>query len=214
MKRINPNHNPNHRSERYKYSEIKKQPHRDNDVKRYNDKEEYSYGRWINSKPLEDVIREAIREERDEWRIPYWIVEAEDYPWDFPEDQKKYKKQHWTPEDQQSIRQKLTEDDSKYRGTSLAKRQRFVRVPSLKRSEREWVNFYRTWPSIAKEVAIGNERFVDGAKLKYIPLFKQILDEEWPEDLKMWTDEQYENLIKNGKIKSRDSEILKKINIM
>ncbi len=210
MKRINPNHNPNHRRCWCKYNEIKKQPHRDNDVKRYND-EEYSYGRYVGYKPLEDVIREAIREERDDWRTPYWIVEAEDYPWDFPDNQKKYKKYHWTPEDQQSIREALAEDDAKYRSTSLARRAMFVRVPSLKRSDKEWTNFYRTWPGIAKEVALGNERFADGAKLKYIPLFKQILDEEWPEDLKMWTDEQYEELIRKGMIKKYNSEILKRL---
>ena len=37
--------------------------------------------------------------------------------------------------------------------------------------------------------------------LKYIPLFKKILDEEWPEGLKMWTPEEYGKLIAEGKIK-------------
>ena len=52
-------------------------------------------------------------------------------------------------------------------------------------------------------MAAGEERFVDGAKLKYIPLFKKILDEEWPEDLKMWTPEEYDKLIAEGKITRR-----------
>ena len=81
----------------------------------------------------------------------------------------------------------------------------------MKRTDREWVNFYRTWPGIAEDVAIGEERFADGAKLKYIPLFKKILDEEWPEDLKMWTDEQYEELMRKGIIKSYDQVMIKNL---
>jgi len=200
MKDTNPNHDLFHRSlARWLKLHPPKFPHKDNDVRRYDDDS------------LEEVIRRAIREERDEWRTPYWIVEVEDYSYNVPDDQKKYKKLHWTPEDQQTIRQLLAEKDSKFRSTSLARRQRYVRVPSLKRSDREWVNFYRTWPGIAKEVAIGKERFADGAKLKYIPMFKQILDEEWPEDLKMWTDEQYEELIRKGMIKNYNSEILRRL---
>lgn len=97
----------------------------------------------------------------------------------------------------QTIRQDLAEDDAKYRGTSLAKRCQRIRVPSMKRTNKEWENFYRTFPYIAAGVATGEDRFVDGAKLKYIPLFKKILDEEWPEDLKMWTEEQYDKITNN-----------------
>ena len=200
MKRVNPNHDPKHHSMWLHYKSIKKQPRKDNDVRKYDDMKRM-WGSWVEREPLEDVIRRAIREERDSWRVPYWTVEAEEYSWDFPEDQKKYKREYATPEDKTSIREALAEDDAKYRSTSLAKRQRFVRVPSLKRSEKEWVNFYRTWPWIAKEVATGKERFADGAKLKYISLFKKILDEEWPEDLKMWTEEEYDYLVKTGKMK-------------
>lgn len=211
MKRVNPNHDPHHRSlGRWMRFHSPKFPHKDNDVRRYDDIKK-AYGNWIERESLEDVIRKAIREERDEWRTPYWIVEAEDYRYDVPDDQKKYKKEHFTPEDKQTIREALAEDDAKYRSTSLARRHRYVRVPSLKRSGREWVNFYRTWPWIAKEVALGNERFADGAKLKYIPLFKQILDEEWPEDLKMWTDEQYEELMRKGIMKPYDQVIIKNL---
>ena len=200
MKRVNPNHDPKHHSMWLYYTSIKKQPRKDNDVRKYDDMKK-EYGNWVEREPLEDVIRKAIREERDSWRVPYWTVEAEQYSWDFPEEQKKYKREYITPEDNTSIREALAEDDAKYRSTSLAERHRFVRVPSLKRSEKEWVNFYRTWPWIAKEVAIGKERFADGAKLKYISLFKKILDEEWPEDLKMWTEEEYDYLVKTGKMK-------------
>lgn len=208
MKKVNPNYDPNHRSfGRWLKFHSPKPPRKDNDVRKYDDMRK-SYGNWVKREPLEDVIRKAIQQERDSWRTPYWIVEAEDYRYDVPDSQKKYKKHHWTPEDNQTIRELLAEDDAKYRSTSLAKRQIYVRVPSLKRSDREWINFYRTWPNIAKVVAIGRERFADGAKLKYIPLFKKILDEEWPEDLKMWTDEQYEELMRKGIIKPYDLVIL------
>ena len=207
MKRINPNHNPKHRSRRWDYKLIKKQPHKDNDVRKYDTGE-----RWMcRNESLEDVICKAIRKARDSWRTPYWIVEAEDYSYDVPDDQKKYKKEHFTPDDSLTIRQLLEQDDAKFRSTSLAKRCRYVRVPSLKRTDREWVNFYRTWPGIAEDVAIGEERFADGAKLKYIPLFKKILDEEWPEDLKMWTDEQYEELMRKGVIKPYDQVMIKNL---
>ena len=207
MKRVNPNHDPKHRSCRWDYKSIKKQPHKDNDVRKYDTGER----RICWNESLEDVIRKAIRKARDYWRTPYWIVEAEDYSYDVPDDQKKYKKEHFTPDDFLTIRQLLEQDDAKFRSTSLAKRCRYVRVPSLKRTDREWVNFYRTWPGIAEDVAIGEERFADGAKLKYIPLFKKILDEEWPEDLKMWTDEQYEELMRKGIIESYDQVMIKNL---
>lgn len=211
MKRVNPNHDPNHRSVgRWMRFHSPKFSHKDNNVRKYDDME-MVYCRFVKIDSLEDVIRKAIQKERDEWRTPYWIVEAENYRYDVPDDQKKYKKEHITPEDQKTIREALAEDDAKYRNTSLARRHRYVRVPSLKRSDREWVNFYRTWPWIAKEVALGNERFADGAKLKYIPLFKQILDEEWPEDLKMWSDEQYEELMRKGIMKPYDQVIIKNL---
>ena len=54
----------------------------------------------------------------------------------------------------------------------------------MKRSNKEWEKFYRLWPSVDCEVATGERRFIDGAKLKYIPLFKNILDEIWPIDAK------------------------------
>ena len=216
MKKPNPHHDPNHRSlgrwMRF-HSVVTPQGYRDNPVRKYTDTEKYA--RWYdyNSTPLEETIRKAIRKERDYWRTPYWIVEAEEYPYSVPDDQKKYKKQHWAPEDCDTIRQKLSVDDSKYRNTWQAKGRghQKVRVPSLKRSDREWMNFYRSFPEIAKTVAIGDERFVDGAKLKYIPLFKQILDEEWPENLKMWTDEQYEDLMRKGVIEPYEQYIIKNL---
>ena len=212
MKKVNPHHNPNHKSLKW-MNPNPIQPRKDNDVRKYDDKQR-SYGRLVDSVPLEDEVRKAIQNERDEWRKPYWIIEAEEYRYDVPDEQKKYKKQHFTEEDCTSIREALAEDDSKYRSTWIAKGRGGyyrVRVPSLKRSDKEWVNFYRTWPSIAIEVAIGKERFLNGAKLKYIPLFKQILDEEWPENLKMWTDEQYEELMRKGIMKPYDQSIIKNL---
>lgn len=142
---------------------------------------------------LETMIREAIQKERDSWRRPYYTLELEDG---------RHRKIYNTPEDNVStIRERLQEPDANFRGTSVAQRFQRVRVPSLKRSNREWVNFYRTFPWLAVDVAIGKERFADGAKLRYIPLFKNLLDEEWPENLKMWTNEQYEELIQKGLVK-------------
>lgn len=43
-----------------------------------------------------------------------------------------------------------------------------IRVPSLKRNNAEWSKFYNEFPAIAAEVRLGNRRFVNGAKLKYI----------------------------------------------
>jgi len=170
-----------------KYNKMNKQHFGDNDVKKYCDAE-------YDGKTLEDVIRKAIREERDYWMIPYRDVEAEEYPWDYPEEKKKYVREYFEPDDCCTIREALSEDDSKYRSTWMARRYQRIRVPSMKRTNKEWENFYRTFPRVAAEVATGKERFLDGAKLKYIPLFKRILDEEWPEDLKMWTEEQYDRM--------------------
>ena len=178
-------------------------------------KDNYMRKYFVNfrNKMLEDVIRKAICQERDFWRTPYWIADAEEYPFDFPEEEKRYKKVFWGSEDSTTIRQRLEEDDAKYRSTSYAKRFQSIRVPSMKRSNKEWENFYRTFPFVAVKVAIGKERFLDGAKLKYIPLFKKILDEEWPENLKMWTVYEYENLIQNGiiELSPREKEIFKKL---
>ena len=182
--------NSKHRSMRWTYRSIKKQPQKDNYARKYNE-----------SVPLEDKIREEIRKVRDFWRTPYMLEEIDDTQWRLPEEERQYKKVYYTPEDQMTIRQRLAEDDAKYRNTFYARRFQRIRVPSLKRSNKEWENFYRTWPGVAIQVAIGEERFIDGAKLKYIPLFKKILDEEWPEDLKMWTEEQYDLLESKGKIK-------------
>lgn len=43
-----------------------------------------------------------------------------------------------------------------------------IRVPSIKRGKSEWVKFYNEFPDIAADVRLGNRRFVNGAKLKYI----------------------------------------------
>ena len=149
---------------------------------------------------LEDVVRDKIRKDRDEWRTPYYIDYIDEHQWDLPENERQEKRFYYEPGDIKTIRELLAMDDAKFRNTSYAKRFQRIRVPSLKRTDKEWENFYRTWPWLGAEVATGNERFADGAKLKYIPLFKKILDEEWPEDLKPWTEEEYDKLITKGKI--------------
>jgi hypothetical protein len=148
---------------------------------------------------LEDTVRKAIRRERDEWRIPYYIDYINEEQCSLPKNERKEKRFYYEDGDKISIRDLLMEDDSKFHSIYAPK----IRVPSLKRSNREWVNFYRTFPWIGADVAIGNERFCGGAKLRYIPLFKKILDEEWPEDLKPWTEEEYDKLIAEGKINNR-----------
>lgn len=175
---------------------------------------EDNYGRRYSNfreGSLEDTIREIIRKERDDWRTPYVMDYINEEQLELPESERKYEKVHWTPEEKTTIREALTWEDSKFRNGPYARRCQYVRVPSLKRTNKEWENFYRTFPWIAKEVALGNTRYCDGAKLKYIPLFKKILDEEWPEDLKMWTDKQYEELIRKGVINTYDAKIIKNL---
>ena len=162
---------------------------------------EDNYGRRYSNfseGSLEDIIRVAIRKERDEWRLPYTMDYINEEQWALPENERQYKRVYWAPEEKTTIREALTWEDSKFRNGPYARRCQRVRVPSLKRTNKEWENFYRTFPWLAKEVALGNTRFCDGAKLKYIPLFKRILDEEWPEDLKMWTEKEYDDLLRKG----------------
>ena len=186
-KKQNPNHNPNHRRIYLGSWKKKYRVHKtDNDVRKYNESE------FNHSKSLEDLLRAAIEKERDEWRTPYCIYE------DVSGQQKK------DFEPCMTIRERLALDDAGFRHSdykyAFCNWNTRVRVPSLKRSNTEWENFYRTFPYIAIYVALGTERFCDGAKLKYIPLFKRILDEVWPEDLTRWTETQYEDLIRAGRI--------------
>ena len=177
-------------------------------------KPKYHNSRWVESirdngvrkyhnvrNVLEDVVRDEIRKCRDEWRVPYYIDYIDEHQLELPEAERKETRFYYEPGDIKTIRESLAMDDAKFRSTRCAKRFQCIRVPSLKRTDKEWENFYRTWPLLGAEVAVGNERFCDGAKLKYIPLFKKILDEEWPEDLKPWTEKEYDKLITEGKIK-------------
>lgn len=159
--------------------------HKDNDERKYGD---FGF--------LESYLEEVIESKRDEWRTPYYTYEDNDGVL------------HKIDYEPQTIREKLALNDAFFR-KRLYKNVYYtfrnwctkVRVPSLKRSIKEWENFYRTFPYIAVKVATGEERFCDGAKLKYIPLFKEILDRVWPEDMGRWTETQYEILLRAGKIK-------------
>lgn len=181
-KKQNPNHNPNHHRI---YPDSWKKIHRthktDNDVRKYDEPRD----KWHKS--LEIQLKTAIENERDEWRKPYSLYEDENGI------QKDF-------EPSQTIRERLEKDDAAFRNTSIAQRYTRIRVPSLKRNNTEWENFYRTFPHLAVDVALGKERFCDGAKLKYIPLFKRMLNEIWPEDLQRWTETQYNDLVMKGKI--------------
>ena len=179
---------PKYRNSPYKSDWVKST--RDNPVRKYHNVHDV----------LEDVVRDKIRKDRNEWRTPYYIDYIDEHQWELPEAERKEMRFYYEPGDIKTIRELLAMDDAKFRNTGYAKRFQRIRVPSLKRTDKEWENFYRTFPWLGAEVAVGNERFCDGAKLKYIPLFKKILDEEWPEDLKPWTEEEYDKLITEGKI--------------
>ena len=158
---------------------------RDNQVRRYHEEV-----------PLEDILRQSVRQARDEWRRPYFEEYADDN-WQLPDDQRKVRRVYVDPGDDPSVRDLLALDDSKFQHN---RRYTKIRVPSMKRTDREWTNFYRTFPWLACEVATGATRFCNGAKLKYLPLFGRILDEEWPEELDRWTEGQYDKMIVEGRI--------------
>lgn len=179
QKKQNQNHKPNHRKNWVWWEE--KVSQKDNNVRKYDERDL----KW--SKPLEEQLQTAIEEERDKWRKPYSLYEDENGI------QKDF-------EPNQTIRERLEKDDAAFRNTSIAQRYTRIRVPSLNRNNTDWENFYRTFPHLAVDVALGKERFCDGAKLKYIPLFKIILDEVWPEDLTRWTETQYNDLLMRGRI--------------
>ena len=150
----------------------------DNYITQYDDKDGFW---WKSQATLEDDVKNAIKKAFDAWNNPFYceVINPEAEIWE-----QKYKH---VPDydieegDYPSIRELLAQDDSKFDRNDRFQR---IRVPSMKRSNKEWEKFYRVWPSIACEVAVGKRRFIDGAKLKYIPLFKNILDKEWPVDAK------------------------------
>ena len=150
----------------------------DNFLTKYDDKEGV---KWNSLKTLEEVIKMAIKKEFEEWNNPSYaevINPNADY---YNQQYKMVPVYDIEKGDYPSIREMLAMDDSKFERNDRHQR---IRVPSMKRSNKEWEKFYRLWPSIACEVAIGKRRFIDGAKLKYIPLFNNILDEVWPIDAK------------------------------
>lgn len=160
----------------------------DNDMTKYDD-EDYKKMRgrrkylpyYSGNETLEESLTRAIKKAFDAWNNPFYceVINPEAEIWE-----QKYKH---VPDydieegDYPSIRELLAQEDSKFDRNDRFQR---IRVPSMKRSNKEWEKFYRVWPSIACEVAVGKRRFIDGAKLKYIPLFKNILDKEWPVDAK------------------------------
>ena len=132
----------------------------------------YSYGHYSFS-TLEDLIRLRIKMEKeryDEDMKPENLFGIDEETGEMVEYDK--------PD---SIRDRLSWPDSKFNRNERYQR---VRVPSMKRNIREWEGFYRLFPTIAVEVALGERRFIDGAKLKYIPMFGKILDEVWKEEEK------------------------------
>lgn len=150
----------------------------DNFLTKYDDEEGI---RWKGENTLEIDVKNAINKEFESWNKPFYceVINPDAEIW---EQQYKHVPDYDIEEgDYPSIREKLAMEDSKFDRNDKHQR---IRVPSMKRSNKEWEKFYRLWPSVACEVAIGERRFIDGAKLKYIPLFKEILDKEWPIDAK------------------------------
>ena len=131
--------------------------------------------------PLEVKLKKTIKKEFESWNNPYYFDVINPQEPSYKHEYKKIPDYDIEEGDYPSIREMLTMDDSKFNRSNRHQR---IRVPSMKRSNKEWEKFYRLWPSIACEVATGKRRFIDGAKLKYIPLFKNILDEIWPIDAK------------------------------
>lgn len=175
--------NPYHKGVDYNYMVTSRSIKPDNYFTKYDDYEDYDDNDTIKplEEPLEVKLKKTIKKEFESWNNPCYVevINPEE-----PFYKHKYKK---IPDydieegDYPSIREMLSMDDSKYNRNDKHQR---IRVPSMKRSNKEWEKFYRLWPSIACEVATGERRFIDGAKLKYIPLFKNILDEIWPIDAK------------------------------
>lgn len=130
---------------------------------------------------LEDAIKKVIKKEFESWNNPHYVEVISPEDPCYEHEYKTIPDYDIEEGDYPSIREMLAMDDSKFNRNDRHQR---IRVPSMKRSNKEWEKFYRLWPSIACEVAIGERRFIDGAKLKYIPLFKNILDEIWPIDAK------------------------------
>ena len=134
-----------------------------------------------DAETLEDKIKKAIKEEFESWNNPHYVEVINPEDPCYEHEYKTIPDYDIEEGDYPSIREMLAMDDSKFDRNNRHQR---IRVPSMKRSNKEWEKFYRLWPSVACEVAIGERRFIDGAKLKYIPLFKKILDEIWPIDAK------------------------------
>ena len=136
---------------------------------------------WKSNKTLESIVKESIEKEFKSWNNPFYCEPINPDAESWKQEYKHVPIYDIEDGDFPSIREKLAQEDSKFERNEAFQR---IRVPSMKRSNKEWEKFYRIWPSIACEVATGERRFIDGAKLKYIPLFKNILDEVWPVDAK------------------------------
>ena len=130
---------------------------------------------------LEVKLKKTIEKEFESWNNPCYVEVINPEEPFYKHEYKTIPNYDIEEGDYPSIREMLSMDDSKFNRNDKFQR---IRVPSMKRSNKEWEKFYRLWPSVACEVATGKRRFIDGAKLKYIPLFKNILDEIWPIDAK------------------------------
>lgn len=83
-----------------------------------------------------------------------------------------------------------------------------VRVPKLTANNKEWENFYVTFPWIAESVITGKERYSNGAKLKMIPMFERIIEKEWPkEENHALTQLQIDSALEHLKAEKKENEL-------
>ena len=127
--------------------------------------------RWKNKNSFENYLSDEVKKCREEW--------IED-PFCIDDEYQILRDDNGNIVYEDTIRMRLKQPDSKfYKGHNYYYA---IRCPRLVRSNKEWENFYKTFPCIARDVIIGKQRYCNGAKLKFIPLFQTILDKVWPED--------------------------------
>jgi len=134
-------------------------------------KKDFKHDWYGTGGTFEEFLTNAVRKAHQEWV---------DDPISIDKDWNPLFNNDGTPVLEETIWDRLELPDSKF-----CKRHHYywrIRVPKLNRSDREWLNFYVTFPFLAEDVIKGEERYCSGAKLKWIPLFTKILEKEWPKE--------------------------------
>lgn len=122
---------------------------------------------------FEEFLSNCVRKEKEQWiRNPFSV----DNDWNI------IRNDDGTFLFEDTIWERLEMPDSKF--FKRHKDNWRVRVPKLSANNKEWENFYVTFPWIAEDVITGKERYSNGARLKMIPLFTKIINKEWPKSEK------------------------------